>query len=123
MANINAPNVEITAYPSAVADGDSVGAIFGNAVTDKIAFYGRIPWSQKTPTVGLNSSYVGALATATSTGTIWGANSVSVIGTASTYYVTSVATATLSVGSNVANVVAEVVNTLIGLGVWKAASV
>ena len=117
-----APNTEIYTQAGQLSDANPDGVVFGQSTSDKLAFYGKVPYAQKVPTVGLNSSYVGALATASGTASSFGAQAAAISGTATTWTLTSVASGTLSVASNAANVLTEVVNTLIGLGIWKAAS-
>jgi hypothetical protein len=118
----NAPNSEVFSQVTQLTDANPDGAILGQSAADKIAFYGKVPYAQKVPTVGLNSSYVGALSTGSGTASSFGAQISATSGTATTFLLTSVVTGTMSVGSNLANVVAEVVNTLVGLGVWKPAA-
>lgn len=118
MANNNVPNTEVNSQIQILNDGSPDGVVLGQSVTDKVAFYGRIPYAQRiVGSVSLLTS-----SSVTSSGTIWGAYASTASGTASTYSASSFqvsAYATATMGS----ILSEVVNTLVGLGIWKAASV
>jgi hypothetical protein len=113
-----APNSEVSTQIDTLANANPDGATFGQSVSDKINFYGRIPQPQRVVSaVSLLTS-----SAATSSVSAWGYYASTAVGTASTYSFSSFvvsAYATATVGS----ILSEVVNTLAGLGLWKAASV
>ena len=118
MAAINAPNQEINSQILNRSDNNPDGVDFGQSNTDKINFYGRIPMPQRV--VGNVSLLTSS--SATQSVSSWGYYASTASGSLSTYSFSSVqlsAYATATMGS----VLSEVVNTLMGLGIWKAASV
>lgn len=116
---LTAPNSEVSTQLDNRTDANPDGTVFGQSASDKINFYGRIPTAQR---VVSNVSLLTAT-TATSTGVLWGAYSTSVSGTASTYYQSSYATSASLATTAQALLITEIANTLVGLGLWKVASV
>ena len=118
MATINAPNQEINTQLVQATTANPDGETFGQSSSDKINFYGRIPLPQR---IAPNYSLL-TTSSVTQSVSSWGYYSSTASGTLSTYSFSSVqvsAYATATMGS----VLSDVVNTLIGLGLWKAASV
>jgi len=113
-----APNTEISSLLKNVSDANADGTVVGQSVTDKINFYGRIPQLQRVV------SAVSLLTSSSLTQSVssWGYYASTASGSLSTYSFSSFqvsAYATATMGS----ILSEVVNTLAGLGLWKAASV
>lgn len=112
-----APNTEISSNLKTVTDANPDGTVYGQSTTDKINFYGRIPMPQRVVSaVSLLTS-----SSLTSSASAWGYYSSTASGSLSTYSFSSFqvsAYATATMGS----ILSEVVNTLAGLGLWKAAS-
>lgn len=123
----NTPNTEVYSQVDQRTDANPDGTILGQSATDRIAFYGKVPVTQKVPGTalgGLNSSYINALSTGTATSYAWGYQVSTVVDGATTWSFASVTSnATMNASTNLGIVLTDVVNTLIGLGIWKAASV
>lgn len=118
MTTVNAPNQEINSQLLNRSDANPDGVVLGQSTSDKINFYGRIPMPQRV--VGYVSLFTSS--TATGTASSWGYYASTQSGTASTYSMSSFVVSAYATATQ-ASVLSEVVNTLVGLGLWKAASV
>jgi len=95
-----------------VITGDPDGNTFGAAPLDTISFYGVVPMAQKSSSVqGL------AGATVTSSASFFGASSVN----ATSWTAQKCAVSNVT-GTTIGALLAEVVDTLVGLGIWKGKS-
>ena len=112
-----APNSENYSQVLQLTDANPDGTIVGQSAADKLGFYGRIPWPQRVvASLSLLTS-----SSATSTGSIWGAYASSVNGTSSTFSASSYQTSAYA-SSDLGRILTDVVNTFIGLGIWKSTS-
>ncbi len=118
--NNNVPNAEVTSNVTQMTEGNSDGTIIGQSGSDPIGFYGQVPQTQKATSLQAIAS--GA---ATSSASFFGAVQVNATSYSFQKCQTSALTVAASVaalGTGAANLLAEVVDTLVGLGVWKGNS-
>ncbi len=108
---MSAPNSEVTSQVTQRSNGNPDGVMLGQNSTDKISFYGVLPYSQRT-----NSAQSVGTTTATSSASFWGAASVNSTSWQATQYNSSAMT-----GGTAQATLAEICNTLVGLGIWKGA--
>lgn len=120
LGNSNTPNTETGAAVKKVYEGDDGGAQLGLTTTSKVGFYGAVPYAQKSAT---NQSL--ASAGLSSSASFFGAKSVNATSwTAQRCQTTALTAAQSSVAMGPAGAIllAECVDTLVGLGLWKGNS-
>lgn len=115
--NNNAPNTETTSQLDQVTSAPSDGTNIGQSATDPIAFYGSIPQTQKASSIQSLAS-----AGASSSASFFGAKAVNATSWTAQKCQTTALTAaqsTAALGTAAAQLLAECVDTLVGLGLWK----
>jgi len=116
--NTNTPNIETSPLPIQISLGTSEGAIIGQSAADKISFYGKLPANiQKAGAVQAS-----ALASASGTAFTFGAGVSASNATATTWTRSAAQSASLTGTATIGPILAEIIDTLTGLGIWKGAA-
>jgi hypothetical protein len=108
-----APNTEYYSQMNQISDANADGQMLGQSATDRVAFYGKIPQAQKA--AAMQSSFTSG---ASSTASFFGAVSVN----ATSWTAMKCASSALTASTQWNVVLAEVVDTLLGLGLWKGSA-
>lgn len=114
MANTNTPNTETNSILDVLNTGTPDGSTLGQSTSDKISFYGKVPYAQKAGTV-MGS----AVSTASGTASSFGAQVSASNATATTWTRYAANSTGIAATTALQAVLADVVETLVGLGLNK----
>ena len=118
MSNTNVPNTETTTQLQVLDNANADGASFGVSATDKITFYGKLPAN----TQKAGAVQASALASTSGTAFSFGCGTSATNATATTWTRSLAQSASLTGTATIGPVLAEIIDTLTGLGIWKGAA-
>ena len=109
------PNAEVSSQLQNLDNANPDGVTLGQSVTDKITFYGKLPANTQKAGAVQGS----ALASTSGTTFTFGAGTSATNATATTWTRSLAQSASLTGTATIGPVLAEIIDTLTGLGFWK----